>query len=85
MFGNLIDGSQNALWPFAHEGEIPQHYDNRRNTDTNQNLITLTLMFRVKRANFVLSSMNWTPRFPSILPVAIEIHDEAIPQVGGKV
>ena len=29
MFGNLIDGSQNAVWRFAFEGKIPKNYENR--------------------------------------------------------
>ena len=29
MFGNLIDGSKNAVWRLALEGKIPQDYENR--------------------------------------------------------
>ena len=28
MFGKLIDGSQNAVWRLAFEGEIPQNNEN---------------------------------------------------------
>ena len=31
MFGNLIDGSQNAVWHLALEGKIPHNYENRSN------------------------------------------------------
>ena len=31
MFGNLIDGSQNAVWLLVLEGEILQIYENRSN------------------------------------------------------
>ena len=29
MFGNLIGGSQNAVWRSALEGKIPQNYESR--------------------------------------------------------
>ena len=29
LFGNLIDGSQNAVWRFALEGKVPKNYENR--------------------------------------------------------
>ena len=33
IFGNLIDGRQNAVWFLALEGEIPQNYENHSKKD----------------------------------------------------
>ena len=39
VFGNLIDGSQNAVWRLALELEIPQIYENRSNEYGRQSLL----------------------------------------------
>ena len=69
MFGNLIDGSQNAVWCLAPEGEIPQNYEN---------LSSGMIVFLSRSFSFYIQDENIEFYAPATSPMVPEIVVSAV-------